>query len=254
MDPSAIRAPGGERWLKRAERVTDAFGLVLALVILTFVLTSLVSNSGWGSVAIMLAIATTSIVALTSSYSPPHHVHIAIYLSALSLVLVIVYAASGARLWLNLAAIIQVGLLAAAMVAVLLRVVSTAEVNLRTILGAISVYTVLGLLFGFVYEAVARVQSGGFFEGVTHTHHGDFLFFSYTTLTTTGYGNLVPAGQPGEMIATFEMLIGQIFLVTLVAGLVALWRPGAKLKRRRDGRDGEGSAGADPAAPDPLAE
>jgi hypothetical protein len=248
MDPSAIRAPGGERWLQRAERVTDAFGLVLALVIVTFVLTSLVSNSGWGSVAIMLATGSTSIVALTSSYSPPHHVHIAIYLSALSLVLAIVTAVSGAHLWLNLGAVIQVGLLAAAMIAVLLRVVSTAEVNLRTILGAISVYTVLGLLFGFVYEAISRVQGEPFFDGVTHTHHGDFLFFSYTTLTTTGYGNLVPAGQPGEMIATFEMLVGQIFLVTLVAGLVALWRPGAKLKRRRDGRDGEPSAGAAPGA------
>ena len=54
----------------------------------------------------------------------------------------------------------------------------------------------------------------------------DFLFFSFTTLTTTGYGNLVPAGQPGKMFSGFEMLMGQIFLVTLVAGLVSLWRPG----------------------------
>jgi hypothetical protein len=253
MDPSAIRAPGGERWLKRAERVTDAFGLVLGLVLLTFVLTSLVSNSGVGSVAILLATGATSIVALTSSYSPPHHVHIAIYLSALSLVLAIVTAVGGAHLWLNLAALIQVGLLGAAMIAVLIRVVSTAEVNLRTILGAISVYTVLGLLFGFVYEAVSRVQGTPFFEGLAHTHHGDFLFFSYTTLTTTGYGNLVPAGQPGEMIATLEMLIGQIFLVTLVAGLVALWRPGSKLKRRRDGDDAAAEPGTE-AAPGALSD
>jgi hypothetical protein len=236
MDPSAIRVPGGERWLKRAERVNDAFGLVLALVLVTFVFTSLIGNSGWGSVAIMLATGSTSVIALTSSYSPPHHVHIAIYLSALSLLLAIVTATTGARVWLNLGAIVQVGLLAAAMVAVLVRVVSTAEVNLRTILGAISVYTVLGLLFGFVYEAISRIQDGPFFEGVAHTHHGDFLFFSYTTLTTTGYGNLVPAGQPGEMIATFEMLLGQIFLVTLVAGLVALWRPGSNLRRKREER------------------
>jgi len=106
------------------------------------------------------------------------------------------------------------------------------------ILGAISVYTVLGLLFGFTYEAIARVQNTPFFEGAPHVHHGDFLFYSYTTLTTTGYGNLVASGQPGEMISTFEMLIGQIFLVTLVAGLVSLWRPGEGLKRRRAARHG----------------
>jgi hypothetical protein len=233
MDPSRIRAPGGERWLRRAEQVTDAFGLVLGLVLVTYVLTSLVSNSGWGAVSIMVATAATAVVALTSSHSPPHYVHIAIYLSGLSLILAILTAVSGAYIWLNLGAVIQVCLLAIAMVTVLIRVVTTAEVNARTILGAISVYTVLGLLFGFVYEAIARVQSTPFFVGVNHTHHGDFLFFSYTTLTTTGYGNLVPGGQPGRMISGLEMMIGQIFLVTLVAGLVSLWRPGEALRRRQ---------------------
>jgi hypothetical protein len=248
MDPSANRAPGGERWLKRAEQVTDAFGLVLLLVLVTFVLTSLVTNSGWGAVLIMAATAATSIVALTSSHAPPHYVHIAIYLCAVSLVLSVVTAVSGATLWLNLSAVIQVTLLAVAMGSVLIRVVTAADVNARTILGAISVYMVLGLLFGFTYEAISRVQDTPFFAGAPEIHHGDYLFFSYTTLTTTGYGDLVPGGQPGEMIATFEMLIGQIFLVTLVAGLVAVWRPGTGLKQRRERRSAE-SPGEPPSAP-----
>ncbi|MDX6654708.1 MAG: hypothetical protein QOH18_1418 [Solirubrobacterales bacterium] len=241
MDPSGIRAPGGERWLRRAERVTDAFGLVLLLVLTTFVLTSLIDNSGWGAVLIMAATGATSIVALTSSHAPPHYVHITIYVSAVSLLLSIVSAVGDATVWLSLGEVIQVSLLAVAMVSVLVRVVTAAEVNVRTILGAISVYTVLGLLFGFTYEAVGRVQDTPFFQGTPHVHHGDYLFFSYTTLTTTGYGDLVPGGQPGEMIATFEMLIGQIFLVTLVAGLVAVWRPGLGLKERRERRAGKQS-------------
>ncbi len=249
MDPSGIRAPGGERWLKRAERVTDAFGLVLLLVLVTFVLTSLIGNHGWGAVLIMAATGATSIVALTSSHAPPHWVHIAIYLSGVSLLLSVVAAVSGADVWINFGAVIQVALLAAAMTSVLIRVVTAAEVNARTILGAISVYTVLGLLFGFAYEAIARVQDAAFFEGSPAVHHGDYLFFSYTTLTTTGYGDLVPAGQPGEMIATFEMLIGQIFLVTLVAGLVAVWRPGTGLKERRERRAAAGSADAETTTP-----
>jgi hypothetical protein len=247
MDPSGIRAPGGQRWVQRAERATDAFGLVLGLVLVTFVLTSLIANTGWGSVLIMAATGATSIVALTSSEAPLRYVHAVIYLSALSLLLAIVGAISGADLWLNLGAVIQVTLLAGATVSVLVRVVTAVEVNARVILGAISVYTVLGLLFGYVYEAVARVQDTPFFEGVPHLHHGDFLFYSYTTLTTTGYGNLVAYGQPGEMISTFEMLIGQIFLVTLVAGLVSLWRPGERLKQRRAlRRAAEESGGAEP--------
>jgi hypothetical protein len=244
MDRSRIRASGGERWLRRAERATDAFGLVLALVLVTFILTSLLSNSGWGSVLIMAVTSATSVIALASSDAPARLVHSAIYLSALSLLLAIIEAVTGAYVWLNFGGLVQVILLGVATVAVLIRVVTSVEVNARTILGAISVYTTLGLLFGFAYEAIGRVQGSPFFSGEPHVHHGDYLFFSYTTLTTTGYGDLVPAGQPGEMIATFEMLIGQIFLVTLVAGLVSLWRPGEGLKRRRAAR--RGAEGAEP--------
>ena len=120
------------------------------------------------------------------------------------MLLAIIAAVSGADVWLNLASLVQVCLLAAAMLAVLARVLTTPEVNLRTILGAISFYAVLGIIFSFVYDGVARVQSTPFFENHA-IHHGDFLFFSYTTLTTTGYGNLVPAGQPGKMIAGLEI-------------------------------------------------
>ena len=231
-----MRAPESERWRQRAERASDAFGLVLGLVLVTFILTSLITNTRWGAVLIMSATALTSIVALVSSHAPARYIHIAIYLSALSVLLTMVEAITGAEVWLSLGGAIQVTLLAIATASVLIRVVTSVEVNARTILGAISVYTALGLLFSFTYEAIGRVQSTPFFQNEPHLHHGDYLFFSYTTLTTTGYGDLVPAGQPGEMVATFEMLIGQIFLVTLVAGLVSLWRPGEGLKRRREQR------------------
>jgi Ion channel len=250
MDPSAIRAPGGERWLKRAEQISDAFGLVFGLVLVTYVVTSLLGNHGWAAVLVMLSVSATAIVALTSSYAKPHHVHIAIYLSAFGMVMAIVAAITGDDVWLEIGAVVQVGLLAAAMAAVLIRVVGTAEVGARTILGAISVYMVLGLLFAVVFEAVDRIQSSPFFEGHPYIHHSDFIFFSYTTLTTTGYGDLVPGGQPGRMLAGLEMLIGQIFLVTLVAGLVSLWRPGERIKARR-ARQVKPTA---PDEPEPLAD
>lgn len=251
MDRFGIRAPGGERWLQRAERFGDAFGIVFALVVVTYVLTSLLSNEGWAAVVVMLAVSATSIVALTSSHVKLLWVHLAFYLSGVGLVLAVIAAISGDEFWLGLGGLVQVLLLTAAMAAVLVRVITTAEVGARTILGAISVYTVLGLLFAFLFEAVGRMESGPFFENHTHLHHSDYLFFSYTTLTTTGYGNLVPGGQPGRMLAGLEMLIGQIFLVTLVAGLVAVWRPGTGIKKRRERRQAE-TEGAAPAEPGPL--
>jgi Ion channel len=72
----------------------------------------------------------------------------------------------------------------------------------------------------------------------------------FTTLTTTGYGNLVPAGNPGQTFAVLEMLIGQLFLVTAVGKVVSAWRP-------REGRGGlrerATNDGGQPGDPEPGA-
>ena len=228
-----------ERWRQRAQRASDAFGLVLLLVLLIYVLASVISNRAWPAVLLTAVMGATSVVALTSSHARPLFVRRALWLAALAVVLAAISALSGGRQWLNAANFINICLLAAAMGAVLRRVVTSGNVSSRTILGAISVYTSLGILFTWAYGLIDRVEGGGFFGQATGIQGSDFLFFSYTTLTTTGYGDLVPAGQAGRMLSGLEMMIGQIFLVTLVAGLVSLWKPGEGLLRRRAKRSGE---------------
>jgi hypothetical protein len=237
MENAGRRADRRHVWRQRAERVRDAFGLVLVLVLLTYVLASLLSNRGWSAVVLILATSLTSVVALVSAHVRVRTVRASLWLSGLTIALAAAAAASGEKTLLNLASVIQICLLAVAMTAVLWRVVSSAEVGSRTILGAISVYTALGILFTFAYGTIDRIQGGPFFAEVSHPSGSDFIFFSYTTLTTTGYGDLVPGGQPGRMISGLEMMLGQIFLVTLVAGLVSLWRPGEALRRRRERRE-----------------
>jgi Ion channel len=212
--------------------VSDAFGLVLLLVLITYVLASLVSNRDWGAVVLILATSATSIVALTSSHARETAVRRALVVAGLAILLAVISAVSSGQIWLNVASSLEIALLAVAMGAVLQRVVSSDNVSSRTLLGAISVYTALGIFFTWVYGLIDRIEGGGFF-GVATEKGTDFLFFSYTTLTTTGYGDLVPAGHVGRMVSGLEMMIGQIFLVTLVAGLVSLWRPGQGVLRRR---------------------
>jgi hypothetical protein len=245
---TARRERRRQPWVERAERVRDAFGLVLASVLITYVLASLLANRGWGAVVLCLATSATSVIALTSAHARPRLVRSALCLAGATILLAAIGAAGGGRLWLNVATVVQVGLLTVGMGAVLRRVVLADRVGSRTILGALSVYAVLGILFTFVYGFVERVQGGSFFEGHPHPAGGDFLFFSYTTLTTTGYGNLVPGGQPGRMISGLEMMIGQIFLVTLVAGLVSLWRPGEGIRQRQEARREQRAVGEPPAA------
>jgi hypothetical protein len=215
----------GERWGQFAERVGNAFGLVLLLVLITYVLGSLVPYRDWTAVLITAVAASAAVIALASAGARHRLVRGAGALAFVSIGLAVLAAILDGSHLLGTSAIIQVLLLLVAAGAVLRAVVTAPEVGFRTILGALSVYLSFGLLFTFLYAFLDRIQDGAFFANGASASGGDTLFFSFTTLTTTGYGNLVPAAQPGKMFAGLEMLIGQIFLVTLVAGLVSLWRP-----------------------------
>ncbi|HEU4598213.1 MAG TPA: hypothetical protein VFS26_00570, partial [Solirubrobacterales bacterium] len=107
MNRAAIRERRRKRWVERAERVRDAFGLVLILVLVTYVLASLMRNHGWSAVILTVATSATSVVALTSSHVKPRVVRVALWLSALTVLLAAIAAASGDRTWLNLASVIQ---------------------------------------------------------------------------------------------------------------------------------------------------
>ncbi len=235
MDHGRPHSAVQRTWVRRAERVRDAFGLVLILVIGTYVLASIVEDDDWGGVLLMAMTAATSVVALTSAHARGTMVKRSLEVGSLAVLLAIVAALTGGRPWLSIGSFIVICLLAVSMGAVLARVLTSSEVSSRTILGAISVYAALGILFTWAYATIDRIEGGGFFGNVP-IQHSDFLFFSYTTLTTTGYGDLVPASDLGRMLSGLEMMIGQVFLVTLVAGLVSLWRPGQGLLRRRQSR------------------
>ena len=222
-DPPLARP---DRW---AHGLSHAFGLVLCLVLGTFALGSLVSYSGWTGVVLTAMSCASATTALASARARTVTVRRAAFLSVVAVLLAVFGAVFDSRVPFGLASIAAAALLAVSALAVLRAVLLADEVGFRSILGAVSVYVMLGLLFSFGYIATERIQHQPFF-GTTPTQTGDFLFFSMTTLTNTGYGNLVPADQPGRMFSSLEMLIGQLFLVTLIAGLVSLWRPGQLLR------------------------
>lgn len=233
-----VRGPSHETRLQLVQRIGDAYGLVLVLILTTFVVTMTLPPQGWvGRIAAVAIAGLTAIIALTSSDVPLGRVRFAAGAALAAVIATALSRALSSDALLGVAFVVDSLLLAVAAVTILRRVVPSAMVDFRTILGAISVFTLLGLLFGFLFLALGRLVSGDVFAGVSNAQARDYLFFSYTTLTTTGYGNLVPAGDIGQILSVFEMLTGQIFLVTLVAGLVSLWRPGARAAERGGGGD-----------------
>jgi hypothetical protein len=108
------------------------------------------------------------------------------------------------------------------------------EVTVRTLSGVLAIYLLLGMLFSFFLGAAADFEGGAFFTNAPDPNRSDFLYFSYVTLSTVGYGDLSPLTDVGRMLAFTEALIGQIYLVTVVALIVTNLRPrgGERLRQR----------------------
>jgi len=117
--------------------------------------------------------------------------------------------------------VVNVALLLAIAVAVAIGITDQREVNRQSVTGAICVYILIGLMFALVYGAAAAYGSGFFFAQGTDGTTSLRLYFSYVTLATLGYGDYTPSGDFGHTAAISEALIGQLYLVTVVALLVA---------------------------------
>jgi hypothetical protein len=104
------------------------------------------------------------------------------------------------------------------------RVLARPTVTLQSIYGALSAYLILGLMFAAFYAAIQRLGAGPFFARQQPANTQTFQYFSFSTLTTLGYGDFTAAGNGGRALAVIEALTGQVFLATLVARLVAVFR------------------------------
>jgi hypothetical protein len=102
----------------------------------------------------------------------------------------------------------------------LVRLVQEDGVGLQTVLGALAIYLLVGLTFGFLIGAFAVGFNGDYFAQGTDGVQSQRVYFSFTTLTTTGYGDLTARTPPARALAVLEMLIGQLYLVTVIATLV----------------------------------
>jgi hypothetical protein len=98
-------------------------------------------------------------------------------------------------------------------------------VTMQTMFGVLCLYLLIGLMFGVADATIQQISGTDFFT-TGHAGRDDFLYFSYATLTTVGYGDLVAATNLGRSLAITEALLGQIYLVTVVAVIVSnLRRP-----------------------------
>jgi len=94
-------------------------------------------------------------------------------------------------------------------------------VTFEAVLGVICVYLLLGMFFAFLFGSIEHLGGAPFFAAGQPASISNCLYFSFTTLTTAGYGDFVARSNLGHTLSVFEALLGQIYLVTVVSLLVA---------------------------------
>jgi len=103
----------------------------------------------------------------------------------------------------------------------LLRLVRERGVTLDAVAGSLTIYLLVGLTFAWAIGLAARVADTPYFEEGTDASPSQRLYYSFTVLTTTGFGDLTPAGSLGRALAVAEMLLGQLYLVTVLGVMVS---------------------------------
>jgi hypothetical protein len=101
------------------------------------------------------------------------------------------------------------------------------RLDTQTVVGVLAVYLLLALLYASVHQLLAAFNPDGYLHGVTGLPTAsDQLYFSVITLTTVGYGDIVPASDAARAVVVVEALTGQVYLVSVVAAVVGGWRRG----------------------------
>jgi Ion channel len=204
----------------------DSYGLVLLLIIVTYAWSAALTASWAASLVLAVQIATVWVTLRASQARRPVRRFADVALAAVALAAVANLFLSDQLQHGRLVTWVSALLYLLAPASIIRHLVLRRIVDGQTVLGAIAAYLMAGMFFAFLYHGLGFTQTQPPFFGSQGT--GTFsqdLFFSFTTLTTTGYGNLVPAGNPGQTFAVLEMVTGQLFLVTAVAKVVSAWRP-----------------------------
>ena len=224
MEASFVTDPQHAQPAPPANEGTGPFryGAVFALAFAIVVFLISAPTGNWSrAIALGLEFAALLVVVATSRTRPEIR---GTRVTAVSVVAVALVVLTGAGV-LSAAATFVIGgvlvlIIPAALARGLLRLFRSRGVTLQGVAGALAIYLMVGLLFASVIGVTAAIASKPYFASGTDGTQSERLYYSFTVLTTTGFGDLTAGIPVGRAIAVVEMLTGQLYLVTVIGVLV----------------------------------
>ena len=226
---------GGRLSERERTRIENRFGVVLVLLFFAVFFSIAAPEGSWPLLLTTVVLATTLGIAMRASGVQPKIVWawlgVGLLTVGASVLIALTLETSTAGGYL---AIASLGLTAATIGAIARRIRQQVEISMLTVLGAVCIYVLVGLSFAFAYEVVGAFGSQPFFASQETETRSDYVYFSFITMATIGYGDLAAQGGLGRALAVTEGLLGQIYLVTAVAALVGNLGRSRAPRQRRD--------------------
>ena len=204
--------------VSRGERFEDGYVLAALLIVTSIITYAIVGDHGLGQFTVVVVQGLTLIVILRAS-----DVSRRTLVAAVVLIGVAAAAAAGSIALDRQSmgpGLVGAGLAFIGPVVIVRRILSHARIDFSTVAASLCVYLLAGLFFAYVFKVI-DIAGGPFFVQRAAADPIDFVYFSFVTLTTLGYGDLTPRLSLGRMLSISEALLGQLYLVSVVALLVS---------------------------------
>jgi len=213
----------------RARQAVGHYGFLLVATLASLAVQGMVRPGGVQTVLVTALAALSLLLAFRAARLAPRAIGAAAAVGAVAIVVALVQALTGGvgegAVRATNAALVALGPPAVAM-GVIRDLRTSGQVRVEAVMGVLAFYLLVGMTFAFLYGAIDRLGGAPFFAGGASATVSHCLYFSFTTLTTVGYGDFVARTDTGHTLAVFEALLGQIYLVTVVSLIVSnLGRP-----------------------------
>ena len=213
-----------DRRIPPQERQLERYGLLLCTIIASFAVQGAVRTSPVQQVVVSALVGGSLLLALWAAGIGPRLIRAASVLAVAVVVLSLVRAITGdlgdGATRLANAVLVSFGPPVVAL-GVVRSLRASRAVRIEAVMGVLSLYILLGMLFAFVFGAIDKLGGDPFFAAGQTATVSNCLYYSFTTLATVGYGDFSARSDLGHTISVLEALIGQIYLVTVVSLIVS---------------------------------
>src|SRR4051794_2077223 len=194
------------------------YAAVFVLTVILLMFEILLPDASWAR-ALALALEGAALVVVVATSGPRRVRRARAYGTAVVALVLVGLGAANTNAAFLLSALVSAAI-PLALAGGLVRLVRERGVTLQAVAGGLTIYLLAGLLFGLAIAFISHVSDGAFFAQGTNVNQSDRVYYSFTVLTTTGFGDLTASTRIGRALAVIEMLLGQLYLVTVVGVLV----------------------------------